>query len=34
LSRPSRKADKLVGNAIHSINAGASLLSAMGVKHQ
>jgi hypothetical protein len=33
-SRPSRKADTSVGNAIHSINAGASLLSAMGVKQQ
>jgi len=31
---PSRQADLTVGNAIHSINAGASLLSAKGVKHQ
>jgi hypothetical protein len=33
-SRPRRQADLIVGNAIHSIHAGASLLSAMGVKHQ
>jgi hypothetical protein len=32
--QPSRLADSIVGNAIHSINAGASLLSAVGVKHQ
>lgn len=34
LAQPNVQADVLVGDAIHSINAGASLLSAMGVKHQ